>query len=277
MSLCPGSQTDWREVAAPPLVELAEREKEEHTIYLLLAMALVFDSWGVNKKRPEQAQIYADGERGRIFNAYLGHNVGALVVEPGEGILAFALNRNVELRSTLEHAEARAVRHAIDRRNERASVGEDPWSFANLLKGARLYATPEPCSQCAGIVELANFEAVVYAQDDPFQCGAASVLYKLRRNLRPDGGAAALPIRATFLPFWDELAAAHAGFVASKPAHGRTGLTSFLETFEAYTIYRSAAARLEAMVAEDRGNEGVLQSARKFRRDWGPEHRSLAP
>jgi tRNA(Arg) A34 adenosine deaminase TadA len=278
MPLCPGSQTDWRGVAAPPRVELSAREMEQHSIYLLLAMALVFDSWCVNKTRPEQAQAYAEGERERIFDEYLGHNVGALVVDPREGILSFALNRTVELRSTLEHAEARAIRHAINRRNKTRMDDYDLWSFTTLLKGSRLYATLEPCSQCAGIVELANLESIIYSQDDPFQCGIVNVLYKLHLHLRPVVASSPLPIRATFFPFWDDLSAAHADFVASKPSHGRTGLTSFLETFQAYAIYRKAAVRLDGMVVEDPENTIILERAQSFREDWGSKLQSgLAP
>jgi len=278
MPLCPGSETNWIEVAAPPSIELTAREMEQQSIYLLLAMALVFDSWCVNRTRPEQAQTYAEGERERVFDEYLGHNVGALVVDPREGILAFALNRNVELRSALEHAEARAIRHAINRRNKAGMGGHDLWSFTSLLKGSRLYATLEPCSQCVGIVELANLESIVYAQDDPFQCGIVNVLYKLHLNLRPGNAPLPLPIRATFLPFWDELAAAYADFVASKPSHGRTGLTSFLETFQAYTIYRKAAERLGGMVVGDPENTIILERAQRFRQDWGSKLQcGLAP
>ena len=230
MPLCPGSETDWREVAAPPTVELTAREMERHSIYLLLAMALVFDSWCVNRTRPEQVQTYADGERERIFQDYLGHNVGALVVGPGEGILAFALNRNVELKSTLEHAEARAIRHALNRRNKSGESGRDLWSFTNLLKGARLYATLEPCSQCAGILELANLQSIVYAQDDPFQCGIVNVLYKLHLHLRPGIASLPVPIRATFLPFWDELSSSRARRKA-----GATATLSFRSPINAYS------------------------------------------
>jgi tRNA(Arg) A34 adenosine deaminase TadA len=278
MSFCPGSQMDWRSVAAPPPVDLTARESEQHSIYLLLAMALVFDGWCVNKTRPEQVQAYAAGAPDRIFAAYLGHNVGALVVDPREGILAFALNRNVELRSTLEHAEARAIRHAINRRNKAGIGGDDLWSFTGLLKGVRIYATLEPCSQCAGIAELANLEAVVYAQDDPFQCGVANVLYNLHLHLRSGAAASPLPIRATFFPLWNELAAAYADFVASKPSHGRTGLTSFLETFQAYAIYREAAERLDRVVVKDPENAIVLEHAQAFRRDRASQlQRGLTP
>lgn len=278
MSPCSGLHTDWRDVAAPPPIELSTPDTEAHSIYLLLAMALVFDGWCVNKNRAEQAQVYADGEPERVFPAYLGHNVGALVVDPREGILAFALNRNVELRSTLEHAEARAVRHATNRRNKAGMGSDDLWGFTGLLKGVRIYATLEPCSQCAGIVELASLESIIYAQDDPFQCGVANVLYKLHQNLRPAGAASPIPVRATFFPLWDELAAAYADFVASKPAHGRTGLTSFLETFQAYAIYRRAAERLDGMVVDEPENAMALRHAQRFRRDWGSKLGSgLAP
>ena len=181
MFLSAKSEVDWAEVTAPPRLDLLASEKEQHSIYLLLAMALVFDGWCVNKHRPEQISLYTQVNRDRTVHDYFGHNVGALVVDPSGGILAFALNRSVELNSTLEHAEARAIRHAINRSNER---GRAPWSFTSLLKGSRLYATLEPCSQCAGIAELAQLESVVYAQHDSLHCSVVNVLYNL--HLRPE-------------------------------------------------------------------------------------------
>jgi tRNA(Arg) A34 adenosine deaminase TadA len=252
------------DVAAPPPLTLTPTEEEMHCILLLLAMALVFDGWGVDRRRPEQIAAYAAVEPARRFADYLGHNVGALLVDRNSDIICFALNRSVELNSTLEHAELRTVRAAIQIANA-SRVPSDPpsWSFGSLLQADRLYATLEPCSQCAGILELARFGSVTYAQDDPAQHHIANVLY----NLHQQPGAP-LPVRALFLPFWDELTTAYQRFVAAAPQGGRTGLTSFLQTVEAYQIYRKAATAFATMQEKHPANAGLLHNARMFRTRW---------
>jgi tRNA(Arg) A34 adenosine deaminase TadA len=235
-----------------------------HGIFLLLAMALVFDGWGVDQRQPEQVAAYAAVEPGRRFPDYLGHNIGALLVDRDSDIICFALNRSVELNSTLEHAELRSVRAAIQKANASRAPNDPPsWSFGSLLQADRLYATLEPCSQCAGVLELARFGSVIYAQDDPGQHHIANVLY----NLHQQPGAP-LPIRALFVPFWDELVTAYRKFVAAAPQGGRTGLTFFLQTVEAYRIYRKAATYFATTQEKHPANARLLHNARMFRTRW---------
>lgn len=237
---------------------------DRHTLYLLLAMALVHDAWGVSRARREQVEAYAEAVPGRAFQDYLGHNVGALLVAPDGAILDFAMNRNVALNSTLEHAEYRAIRRAIDGANGRAGPGGvAPWSFGSLLQGHSVYATLEPCAQCSGILDLARVSDVVYAQDDPGQCRVAHMLHALRRG--PGVLPAPRPLRASFFPFWRPLAEAYDAYLARLPPGGRAGVTSFLETVPAFTVFADAAAAFDALTAEACGDAALLAAARLFR------------
>jgi tRNA(Arg) A34 adenosine deaminase TadA len=244
---------------------------------MLTAMALVFDAWGVDRQRADLLAAYAQAERGQYFAGYLGHNIGALLVDRNGKIICFALNRNVELNSTLEHAEERSIRGAINIANAaRRPTATPSWSFGKLLSSDRLYATLEPCAQCAGIMSLANIGNVIYAQDDPSQHNVLNILYNLGRQ--PGSQGAPLPIRGTFLPVWDQLSTAYAQFVTQASADSRTGVTSFLQTPAAYSIFRRAAAILAAFQPAFPANVQALTEARAFRARWhGSLRRGFVP
>jgi len=257
------------DVTAAPVLKLSPAEAERHTIFLLLAMALVYDGWGVDRARPDLVAAYAAAEPQRRFPDYAGHNIGAVLVDRGFQVVSFALNRNVALNSTLEHAEERAIRNAIRIANDSAGpAGPKPWSFGSLLREDRIYTTLEPCAQCAGIMDLANIRAVIYGQDDPSQRHLVDVIYNLQQ--RPGSPGAPLPIRASFSPYWDRLASGFERFQAQPSAGLPAGATSFLETVEAYKIYREAAQKFDAWETSDPENVAALRGAREFRARWQP-------
>ena len=96
--------------------------------------------------------------------------VGAVVVADGE-ILGEAHNETVQRRDPTAHAEIIALQLALQR------VGED------RLPMATLYATLEPCAQCAGAIVLAKVGRVVFGAYDS-RCGMAGSVYDLLRNPR---------------------------------------------------------------------------------------------
>ena len=255
------------DVEAPPLVDLSAAERERHTIFLSLAMTMAFDAWTVDRSRPDLVAAYAQAAPGRPFPDYAGHNVGALIVD-GEGrVVSLALNRNVALNSTLEHAEARAVRNAIRVANAKAGPGGPKrWSFGAILREHRLYATLEPCAQCAGIMDLANIQQTIFAQENAAQHHLVDVIYNLQHRA---GAAAPLPIAASFFPLWGRLADAQQRFRIGAEQQGEpAGATAFLETVEAYGIFRDGARLFDDFEAQDAANARSLEAARVLRQRW---------
>ena len=254
------------DLAAAPSLSLGPAEQQTHEIFLLLAMALVFDGWGVDRANPSMIAAYAAAEPGRSFPDYAGHHVGAVLVDPTSTVIGCALNRNVILNNSTAHAEARTIDNAFQLANAAAGpAGPAKWSFGSMLQRHVLYTTLEPCAQCAGIMELANISSVVFGQDDPGQRQVVNVLYNLTEPGRP--GAGTLPVRASFMPYWQPLAAAYYAFEAGVTGSGQGGATRFLQTVEAYRIYRDAARTFEQMELGG-ASAVVLAGARQFRATW---------
>ncbi|ANU53456.1 nucleoside deaminase [Acutalibacter muris] len=80
--------------------------------------------------------------------------VGAVIVRGGS-IIAQGRNRREEQKSALAHAEIEALAGACK--------ALESWR----LEGCQLYVTLEPCPMCAGAVENARIERVIYAADSP--------------------------------------------------------------------------------------------------------------
>jgi tRNA(adenine34) deaminase len=95
--------------------------------------------------------------------------VGAVVVGPGDVVLAEAGNRREQDQDPTAHAEVLALRQAA------RQLGN--WH----LNDCTLYVTLEPCPMCAGAIILSRLGLLVYGTPDPKSGAVRSVL-----NL-PDG------------------------------------------------------------------------------------------
>ena len=93
------------------------------------------------------------------------------VVVLEDRLLAEDHNRTVAWSDPTAHAESVAIRAAARR------LGD--WR----LEGCTLYATLEPCAQCAGAVVLARIPRLVFAASDP-KSGMAGSLEDLVRDPR---------------------------------------------------------------------------------------------
>jgi tRNA(adenine34) deaminase len=94
--------------------------------------------------------------------------IGAVVVKDGQ-ILGRGHNRREELHSPSAHAEIQALEDAGRRHGH--------WN----LSGAKLYVTLEPCPMCAGAIQLARIEEIVYAAPDE-KGGAISLNIPILEN-----------------------------------------------------------------------------------------------
>lgn len=96
--------------------------------------------------------------------------VGAIIVKDGKA-LAWARNEKEALGSALGHAECLAI--------HRASRKLGGWR----LTGATLYVTLEPCLMCAGAIQQARIDRVVFGARDP-KGGAVETLYQVLGDQR---------------------------------------------------------------------------------------------
>ena len=94
--------------------------------------------------------------------------VGAVVLGPDGVVLAEAANARVERRDPTAHAEVRALRAAG------AALGD------SHLDGCTLVVTLEPCTMCAGAIQLARVERVVLGAWEPRTGACGSVRDVLR-------------------------------------------------------------------------------------------------
>jgi tRNA(adenine34) deaminase len=90
--------------------------------------------------------------------------VGAVVLGPGDEVLAETSNRRERDQDPTAHAEVLALRRAGRR------LGN--WH----LNHCTLYVTLEPCPMCAGAIVLSRLGLLVYGADDPKAGAVGSVL-----------------------------------------------------------------------------------------------------
>jgi tRNA(adenine34) deaminase len=97
--------------------------------------------------------------------------VGAVIVDPEQGVIARAHNQRETLQDPTAHAEMIAITQAAQ------ALGS--WR----LEHAMLFVTLEPCPMCAGAVVQARVPLVVYGCPDP-KAGACHTLYQITGDSR---------------------------------------------------------------------------------------------
>ena len=247
-------------------IALTENDIERHHIYMLLTLTMVYDNWCIYKNNQDVVAAYEDTAPNHKFSEYVGHNIGALLVNDKSEIVTYAFNNNHLHNNSTEHAETRLIRKALRLYNRKNfKTGDGLSGYWKVLKGHTVYTTLESCSQCSGIMDLANIENVVYAQVDPGQGHIGNILYNLHRD--EGGSGAPKPIKADFLPIFEEIEQAYEQFGSDGGSQGarRPGATRFLRSVDAYKAYRSAAQQLEAFTPSNDENQAFLEKALEFR------------
>ncbi len=87
--------------------------------------------------------------------------VGAVLIGPGDKVLAVTGNRMRELRDPTAHAEMQAIRAGAK------ALGSE------RLTGCDLYVTLEPCPMCAAAISAARIARLYYGATDPKSGGVA--------------------------------------------------------------------------------------------------------
>ena len=96
--------------------------------------------------------------------------VGAVIVKDGT-VIATGFNQPIGQSDPTAHAEVQAIRAAAD------------WLGNYRLTGCSLYVTLEPCPMCAGAIQQARIERLIYGASDPKTgaCGSQIDLFSDRR------------------------------------------------------------------------------------------------
>jgi tRNA(Arg) A34 adenosine deaminase TadA len=252
--------------------ELTEEEMEKHNIFMLLTLSLVFDSWCIQKHKPDVVEAYEEFDSDKKYNEYIGHNIGALLVDPNDQVVTAAMNCNYLHNDSTEHAESRLVRKGMrlyNRLNHRS--GKGLYGYSSILAGHTIYTTLESCSQCSGIMDLANVKQVVYAQVDYGQGHIGNILYNMHKNEGSYG--APRPIRAEFLPIysviqekWDKYTQRQQDVELT--SRRRPSTTGFLRSTDSAEAYREATKQFESLNPKHGNNASIFEKTIAFRKTF---------
>jgi tRNA(Arg) A34 adenosine deaminase TadA len=270
------------ELEQPPA--LVDDLKERHRIYSYLLMAIIHHYWNGFKRGRHGEYPWNDtpgpDDPSWMHGEYRGHNIAALAVDADGHILDFDFNHNELFNSSAEHAEARLVRRLYSLAQISDSWTAVPSATAAIgnpaatgghtsLSHVTIYTSLESCSQCSGVMALAQVREVIYLQTDPMMYFIGRIL----RNLTTDTLRAPLPIGAgeIDLRYFEVLNSAYSDFsneVATMPfwrgpngkVDNKKSVTSFLCTGVARTAFAAGGDLLS----------GLIDGTDKLR---GPEYR----
>lgn len=240
---------------------ISDPAKERHRLYSLLAMACTLFFWNGFKKG--KAGTYpmnepvADKSPKYLKGDYYGHNIVALAVDFDGRVVDFEINHNNLFNSSNEHAESRLVKRIYSL----ASLA-DTWNFDtvpknkddyNTFSDVTIYTTLESCSQCSGIMALAQVKEIAYLQADDGMYLIGNILRNLTEGTKLQ---APNPVDASaydfeyydllnnaFDTFSSTVSSANPFFIPSNtalPPDASQSVTSFLCTKIARDIYQNA-------------------------------------
>jgi tRNA(adenine34) deaminase len=127
--------------------------------------ALAIEVEELDLPRPKPDETFMRLALDQAYNAWaLGEvPVGAVLVRDGV-VIATGFNQPIGQSDPTAHAEIQAIRAAAE------SVGN------YRLPGCSLYVTLEPCAMCAGAIQHARIERLIYAASDPKTGACGSVV-----------------------------------------------------------------------------------------------------
>lgn len=135
-------------------------------------MQILEERYGVAMQRA-LALASAAGERGEV-------PVGAVVLDPSGRMVTESVNAREAEHDPTGHAEIRALRAAG------AELGN------SHLDGCTLVVTLEPCTMCAGAIQLARLQRVVFAAWEP-KTGACGSMRDVLRDPRANHQVEVVP------------------------------------------------------------------------------------
>lgn len=252
-------------LATRPVNKISEPQQERHRLYALLAMAATHYFWngdkrGKNGRYPMNVPVTANSSK-YMKGDYLGHNILALAVDFDGHVIDFEMNHNLIYNSSAEHAEARLIKRIFSL----ASLA-DTWKFEvsghdqndyNTFRDVSIYTTLESCSQCSGVMALAQVKEVIYLQTDNGMYLIGNILRNLTQGTKLqapnpiDGTEISLPyfsqLNEAFDAFCKTVSESNPFFIPANPnekVDASKSVTSFLCTESAYRIFEAAKEEL---------------------------------
>ncbi|MCP4603499.1 MAG: nucleoside deaminase [Proteobacteria bacterium] len=160
-----------------------------------------------------------------------GHNIAALIIHKDRpALLSAGLNSNHACNRSTRHAEMNALESAFEALHKRGNNEK----YNRVLKNYTIVTSLEPCSMCAGALDLANLKKIIFLQKDASQ-------YSISQRLRTLHGKGA-PI-----PMQCNIQQAHEldkKFNEWLQINGNDSVTDFLRTGDVRRIYKSAKDQL---------------------------------
>jgi tRNA(Arg) A34 adenosine deaminase TadA len=240
---------------------ISEGQKERHRLFSLLAMAATHFFWNGDKKGkdgkyPLNVPVMSNSPK-YLKGDYYGHNILALVVDFDGRVVDFEMNHNNIYNSSAEHAEARLVKRIFS-----LTAISDTWNFNaipqdkndyNTFMESSIYTTLESCSQCSGIMALAQVKEIVYLQTDNGMYLIGNILRNLTEGTKlqapnpVDGSEFNFEyfsqLNEAFEKFTTNISDTNPFYIPNDPNQkpdASKSVTSFLCTNAAYEIYGNA-------------------------------------
>lgn len=237
---------------------ISDEQKERHRLYSLLSMAVTHYFWN-GYKEGKEGDYPQNVEVNKLSNPYLkgdyyGHNILAIAVDFDGRVIDFEMNHNKLFNSSVEHAEARLVKRVYT-----LSSIADSWNLnldfsekkdSNTFNDISIYTTLESCSQCSGIMALAQVKEIIYLHTDNGMYLIGNILRNLTEGTKLQ---APNPIDGNEIDFkyFELLNNAYKSYITEgrvfyipykDPANPviSKSITSFLCTKSAYDIFEQA-------------------------------------
>lgn len=201
-------------------------QEERDEILTLLAFNVVLNDW----------QTASNPQR-------RGHNIGSVLADQNGHPVFWSRNANKVRDDASQHGEVRLIQNYL------TCDG-----VADYATGLTVYSTLEPCAMCSGMMTLTQVSRVVYGQSDPGYGGAAKALLSINYpNVYEDS-----PLNTS--EFKKKVDSSYKTWSTS----GKGGVTSYLLSDDAKSLFDEAATRLASYQVRHAENATILSEAIKF-------------
>jgi len=193
-------------------------------------------------KHPTKKFVYQHEQE-----SYHGHNIAALAVDENGSIISYSFNHVTVFKSTTEHAEERLVDKLF--KNSFHYFGEHgAMKPKQMLEKITIFASLEPCHQCAGKLYFAGVKQVIYLQKD---VDVGNIIRSIFQNGSLHSGFP-LPIIASFykFPYSSRLDQARELFVEQNL--DLDSVPDFLCSDAAYDLFEEASQIFPNLLASEK-------------------------